>query len=91
MGVIMKRKIGVFLLFATLAISSLAFADADDKKWVNKCINDNKDEGAKAEVVKKYCECMNDKMDSNETKSISQWEKTHPDERKACEKEAGWK
>jgi hypothetical protein len=69
----------------------LAFADADDTKWIAQCLKDNKDEGAKEEVVYKYCVCMNDKMDSNETKTISQWEKTHPDERKACEKKAGWK
>ena len=85
------KKIGVMLFFVSLAFSRLAFADADDTKWVKVCVKDNKDEGAKEEVVLKYCTCMNDKMDSNENKSISQWEKTHPDERKACEKEAGWK
>ena len=87
----MKRTIGALLVFASLAVSGLAFADSDDTKWVAQCIKDNKDEGAKEEVVYKYCECMNNKMDSNETKSISEWEKTHPDERKACEKKAGWK
>ena len=87
----MKTRIVAMLLFAFLAVNGLAFADADDSKWIAKCIKDNKDEGAKEEVVKKYCVCMNDKMDSNETKSISEWEKTHPDERKACEKKAGWK
>ena len=86
------KKIGAMVLFASLVISGLAFADADDAKWIKQCIKDNKDEkGATAEIVKKYCTCMNDKMDSNETKSISQWEKTHPDEMKACEKESGWK
>ena len=85
------KKIGAMVLFASLAFSGLAFADADDAKWIKQCVKDNKDEGAKEEVVLKYCKCMNDKMDSNETKTISQWEKTHPDERKSCEKEAGWK
>jgi hypothetical protein len=33
---------------------------------------------------------MNNKMDENETKSITQWEKTHPDEMAACDKESGW-
>lgn len=87
----MKCKIGAMLLVVSLAMSGLAFADADDTKWIAQCIKDNKDEGAKEEVVYKYCECMNNKMDSNETKTISQWEKTHPVERKACEKKAGWK
>lgn len=80
-------------LFITLSACTAlpALANADDVKWVNKCIADNKNEGAKPEVVKKYCECMNSKMDDNESKSISQWEKTHPDEMKQCEKAAGWK
>jgi hypothetical protein len=34
---------------------------------------------------------MNEKMDNNETKSITEWEKTHPRERAACDKESGWK
>ncbi len=34
---------------------------------------------------------MNEKMDSNETQSITQWEKTHPNEEKECDAKAGWK
>jgi hypothetical protein len=34
---------------------------------------------------------MNEKMDNNETQSISVWEKSHPKERAACDKESGWK
>jgi hypothetical protein len=34
---------------------------------------------------------MNEKMSNNETKSITEWEKTHPVERAACDKESGWK
>jgi hypothetical protein len=34
---------------------------------------------------------MNNKMSSDETQSISQWEKTHVAERQACDKESGWK
>ena len=34
---------------------------------------------------------MNNKMDDNETQSITQWEKTHHTERDACSKAAGWK
>lgn len=75
------------LLFASGTIA----ATADDKKWVAKCMKDNKDEGAKEEVVKKYCVCMNDKMDDNETRSITEWEKANPKARKDCEKAAGWK
>jgi hypothetical protein len=34
---------------------------------------------------------MNNKMDEKETRSITQWEKSHESERLACDKEAGWK
>ena len=85
------KKIGAMLVFVSLAVCGLAYADADDNKWIKQCVKDNLNESANMEVVLKYCKCMNDKMDSNETKSISQWEKTHPDEMKACEKESGWK
>lgn len=51
----------------------------------------NRNEGAKAEVVRKYCECMNNKMDSNETRSVSQWEKANPGAMQDCERQAGWK
>ena len=87
----MKNSVRTILLAAALLLSGQALADADDVKWINKCIADNQGEGAKASVVRKYCECMNDKMDSNETQSISQWEKTHPKEMKDCETKAGWK
>jgi hypothetical protein len=63
---------------------------ADDVKWINQCIKDNKGD-AKEDVVRKYCVCMNNKMDDNETQSITQWEKTHPKERAACDRDSGWK
>ena len=79
------------IISATFISSGPAHADADDTKWIAQCIKDNKNEGAKEEVVYKYCECMNSKMDSNETKTITQWEKSHPAERKTCDAKAGWK
>ena len=83
------------LAFAAIAALSPSSAlaqkmNADDLKWVNKCIDDNKG-GATPAVIRKYCMCMNEKMDNNETQSISQWEKSHPRERAACDKESGWK
>lgn len=65
--------------------------NADDIKWIAQCVLDNKDEGQPMDVLQKYCECMNDKMDVNETQSVTQWEKTHPKERKECSDKAGWK
>lgn len=63
--------------------------NADDLKWVNQCIGDNK--GEAPAIVRAYCVCMNEKMDSNETRSITQWEKANPNARRACETQAGWK
>jgi hypothetical protein len=34
---------------------------------------------------------MNEKMDSKETRSITQWEKSNPAARQTCERQAGWK
>jgi hypothetical protein len=89
----MKLAALALALVASAAASDAAFAqamNADDVKWINQCITDNKG-GASDAIIRKYCVCMNEKMDSNETKSITQWEKTHPKERAACDKESGWK
>lgn len=89
-----KSKLFAALLasaFAMNATSALAQAmNADDLAWINRCIADNKRQGASQEVVRKYCICMNEKMDDNEKLSISAWEKKNPDAMKACDKEAGW-
>jgi len=74
-----------------MGMVGVAHADADDVKWIAQCLKDNQDAKVDASVIQKYCSCMNDKMSSNETKSITEWEKTHVAERKACDKEAGWK
>jgi hypothetical protein len=91
----MKFAIAALLVAAPLFASTAAFAqamNADDVKWINQCIADNKAEpGGTPEIVRKYCMCMNEKMENNEKQSISQWEKSHKTEREACDKEAGWK
>jgi hypothetical protein len=81
----------VLISFGLVSSMTPARADADDAAWIKKCVNDNKREGATAEVVAAYCTCMNNKMSSNETLSITAWEKTHPAETAACDKESGWK
>jgi len=87
----MKSTATVLLLAAACFAANAAFAaTTDDVKWINQCVKDNKG-GATEEVVLKYCTCMNNKMSDNETRSITEWEKTHETERKACDKEAGWK
>jgi hypothetical protein len=84
--------------FATALLLAVSFAapasaqsmNADDMKWINQCINDNKG-GAAPAVIRAYCMCMNEKMEENERQSITQWEKSHPRERAACDRQAGWK
>jgi len=78
-------------LLAWAASATVVLAASDDAKWVARCISDNKDAKVSVEIVAKYCTCMNNKMDDNETLSITAWEKTHPKERAACDKESGWK
>ena len=63
----------------------------DDLKWVSKCIQDNAATSVGPEIVAMYCACMNHKMGSSESESISDWEKSHTDEKKQCESESGWK
>ncbi len=88
----MKRLAFALTLGATIAGAAVsAFADADDAKWVAQCLKDNKDATVSVEIVTKYCTCMNNRMSSNETQSISQWEKSHPADQVACDKESGWK
>ncbi|GAB2955203.1 hypothetical protein [Aquaspirillum soli] len=84
--------VGLCAVTSLFVFSGPALAqNADDKKWINQCVNDNKGEGAAPEVVLSYCVCMNDKMDENETRSITQWEKANPQAMKDCERRAGWK
>jgi hypothetical protein len=93
MGAVMKFGTFVLGLVMSVMAGNAAFAqamNADDVKWINQCIGDNKG-GASEAIVRKYCICMNEKMSNNETKSITEWEKTHPVERAACDKESGWK
>ena len=90
----MKFTTVALALAGSLLVSSSAFAQmtTDDLKWVNQCLRDNQGAaGATPEVIRKYCVCMNNKMDDNETRSISVWEKANPVARAACDKESGWK
>ena len=88
-------KIAVTLLVlagACFAGTAAVAATTDDVQWINRCVSDNQNEkGATPAIILKYCTCMNNKMSDNETQSISTWEKSHPAEMKACDREAGWR
>ena len=85
------RYTSAVLMIVFMGMIGGARADSDDVKWIAQCMKDNQDAKVDAAVIQKYCACMNNKMSSSETKSITQWEKTHATERAACDKEAGWK
>jgi hypothetical protein len=87
-GGTMKYAIKILGLGACL-IAGTAAAN-DDVKWVNKCIADSA--GIKGTMQQKtmYCSCMVGKMDDNETRSVTQWEKANPAAMKDCEKRSGW-
>ncbi len=92
-GYMIKYVVAAMVLGASFAASPVSAQkmNADDLKWVNECIEDSKGEpGATPAIARAYCICMNEKMSDNETRSITEWEKTHPVERRACDKQAGW-
>jgi hypothetical protein len=72
-------------------MKAIAFALLLGASLVARCVSDNQNEKASIEVITKYCTCMNNKMSSSETQSISTWEKTHVAERQACDRESGWR
>jgi hypothetical protein len=88
------RKLTTIALAAVIlswACSGAVFADnADDGAWIAQCLKDNTRADNDASKSIKYCECMNGKMPADETASITKWEESHADERKECEKKAGW-
>ncbi len=89
----MKLAALVLCLVASVMAGNAAFAqavNADDVKWINQCVADNKG-GASDAIIRKYCICMNEKMSNNETRSITEWEKSNPTARAACDRESGWK
>jgi hypothetical protein len=82
----------VALALVAGVVPASAQMTSDDLKWVNQCIRDNKGEaGGTPQIVRAYCICMNEKMDDNETRSITQWEKANPAARRACERQSGWR
>lgn len=86
----MKRTIALIAMIGCVATPVSADPKADDSQWIGQCVIDNKDEGQTADVVTKYCTCMNNEMSEDETKSVSDWEKANPAVMEKCSKESGW-
>jgi len=92
-------RLTAIMMLAASAIVTGAFLtstrgyaeSADDRAWVNRCVSDNRAAKVSMEVVRKYCECMNEAMDDNETRSITAFEKANPGIRKKCDAVSGWK
>ena len=95
----MKKLTGILMVTAIAAVIGAgitgkgAFAETkDDRKWIAQCISDNQNEkGATMAIIQKYCACMNEEMDDNETRTVTQFEKANPGIRKKCEAASGWK
>jgi hypothetical protein len=89
----MTARFALFAFAIGLGLCSAApaFADADDAAWIKRCVADNADQNQAPTIVAAYCSCMNNKMSSSETQSVTTWEKSHPKERESCSAEAGWK
>jgi hypothetical protein len=89
---ILMLAAGIIVTGAFVNSQGYAQLSKDDVKWVNQCIADNKGQpGATPDIVRKYCMCMNEEMDDNETRSITQFEKANPKIRAKCDKQSGWK
>jgi hypothetical protein len=90
----MRTRLATVLMLAGLGLicagAPAQAQNADDAKWVKRCVDDNKDEKQTPAVVASYCACMVALMDNNETASVSQWEKTHKAEENKCGKQSGW-
>jgi hypothetical protein len=83
---------GVVVVGAFFASPRVRAESADDRKWIAQCIADNQAErGATMEIINKYCACMNEAMDDNDTRTVTQFEKANPKARTKCEQASGWK
>jgi hypothetical protein len=87
----MKKRAALIAMLICVASPALADKNADNAKWIGDCMLDNKDEGQAADVVTKYCTCMNNEMSDSETRSVTEWEKANPKVMEKCSKESGWK
>ena len=66
---ILMLTAGIIVTGAFVNSRGYAQLSKDDVKWINQCIADNKGQpGGTPDIVRKYCMCMNEEMDDNETR-----------------------
>ena len=88
----MKR--GIFAVLVSGLLVAFASGEAgasEDAKYVDQCVRDSAGMAATQQVKIMYCTCMVGKMDDNETRSVSQWERANPAVATECARLAGWK
>jgi hypothetical protein len=88
------RSLAIFALglFAVLAAPAhAAKLSAADKAWIGKCMDQLKRENANVKIVRKYCVCMHDMFEDNESVSQSDMEHMFPPVHRSCNKSSGWK
>lgn len=73
-----------------MTAGSAAAQTTDDVKWVNQCVRDSAGYAVSEQVKIMYCTCMVSKMDDNENRSVTQWERANPAARRDCARRAGW-
>ena len=83
--------VAIGLLLPGCVAGASSSSSADDRRWINQCMADNRGARVSTSVVRSYCTCMNNRMSNNETRSISQWERANPRAREACERQSGWR
>ncbi len=86
----MRFFAAILLLAGAVLVNGAARADSDDKLWVAQCVRDNAGAEVTTPALLKYCKCMTGRMSDDETRSVTEWEPSHPDEKAGCRTKAQW-
>ena len=77
-------------LIGAVVLSGTARADYEDQLWTAQCVRDYASSEVATTVLLKYCMCMTDKMDDEETKPVIEWEQAHSAEKASCMAKVRW-
>jgi hypothetical protein len=85
------KILGLMIALGALVTSTGVFATTAGEERVKECVDDySVAQSQAAEVIKKYCACMDQKMGPTETISVLEFEVLHAADAASCEKESGW-